>query len=65
MNDLAADLSVELEAPRPVASTPRRPVPAVSLVFTPLHWSRPSVAAASGATGVVLRGGPWQLDVLV
>ena len=63
MNDLAADLSAELGAPRPVAATPRRPVPAVSVVFTPLHWSRPSVAAQSAGAGVVVRGGPWQLDL--
>ena len=66
MNDLAADLSAELA---PAAAAPaaaaRRPVPAVSVVFTPLHWSRPSVAAPPAGTGVVLRGGPWQVDVLL
>jgi hypothetical protein len=63
VNDLAADLSVELEAPRPVAATSRRPVPAVSVVFTPLHWSKPSVAGQSAGSGLVLRGGPWQVDL--
>ena len=66
MNDLAADLSAELA---PAAAAPaaaaRRPVPAVSVVFTPLHWSRPSVSAPSAGAGVVLRGGPWQVDVLL
>ena len=66
MNDLAADLSAELA---PAAAAPaaaaRRPVPAVSVVFTPLHWSRPSVAAPPAGAGVVLRGGPWQVDVLL
>ena len=64
-SDLTADLAAEL-APAAAAapSAPaRRPVPAVSVVFTPLHWSRPSVAAPATGTGVVLRGGPWQLDV--
>ena len=65
MNDLAADLSVELGAPRVVAAAQRRPVPAVALVFTPLHWARPSVASPATGTGVVLRGGPWQVDVLL
>jgi hypothetical protein len=67
VTDLSADLSAELAAPRPVAAPapPRRPVPAVSVVFTPLHWARPSVAAPSAGTGVVLRGGPWQVDVLL
>jgi hypothetical protein len=65
VNDLAADLSAELGAPRAVAATPRRPVPAVTVVLTPLHWSRPSVAAAPGGAGVVLHGGPWQVEVLV
>ena len=94
MNDLSADLSAELAGPRPVAApvpprrtvpavsvvfTPlhwarpsvaapaaaRRPIPAVSLVFTPLHWARPSVAAPPAGAGVVLRGGPWQVDVLL
>jgi len=65
VNDLAADLSAELGAPRAVAATPRKHVPAVSVVFTPLHWSRPSLAAASGGAGVVLHGGPWQVEVLV
>ena len=67
MNDLAADLSAEL-APPPVAAPAaavRRPVPAVSVVFTPLHWSRPSVAAPPAGAGLVVRGGPWQLDVLL
>ena len=67
MNDLAADLTAEL-APPPTAAPAapaRRPVPAVSVVFTPLHWSRPSVAAAPAGAGVVLRGGPWQVDVLL
>ena len=68
MNDLAADLSAELAPPvahRPVtAPAPsRRPVPAVSVVFTPLHWARPSVAAQSAGAGLVVRGGPWQLDL--
>ena len=63
MNDLAADLSAELGAPRAVAATPRKQLPAVSVVFTPLHWSRPSVAAQSAGAGVVLRGGPWQVDL--
>ena len=67
MNDLSADLSAELAAPRPVAApvAPRRTVPAVSVVFTPLHWARPSVAAPSAGSGVVVRGGPWQVDVLL
>ena len=68
MNDLSADLSAELlAAPRPVAApaAARRPVPAVSVVFTPLHWTRPSVAAPPAGAGVVLRGGPWQVDVLL
>ena len=72
MNDLAADLSAEL-APPPVAApaapapatTARRAVPAVSVVFTPLHWSRPSVTAPPSGAGVVVRGGPWQVDVLL
>ena len=67
MNDLAADLSAELAPPVavPAAAPVRRPVPAVSVVFTPLHWSRPSLAAPSAGAGVVLRGGPWQVDVLL
>ena len=67
MNDLAADLSAELAPPVAVAAAAsvRRPVPAVSVVFTPLHWSRPSLAAPSAGPGVVLRGGPWQVDVLL
>ena len=66
MNDLAADLSAEL-APPPVVSAPaaRRTVPAVAVVFTPLHWARPSVAAPAAGSGVVLRGGPWQVDLLL
>jgi len=64
--ELAADLSAELAAPRAVAAAPaRRPVPAVSVVFTPLHWARPAVAAPSAGAGVVLRGGPWQVEVLL
>ena len=67
MNDLSADLSAELAAPRPVAAPApvRRQVPAVSVVFTPLYWTRPSVAAPSAGTGVGLRGGPWRVDVLL
>ena len=71
MNDLAsglaADLSAELAAPRPVATAApvHRPVPAVSVVFTPLHWSRPSLGAPAAGSGVVLRCGPWQVDVLL
>jgi hypothetical protein len=67
VNDLVADLSAELSAPRAVeAPVPRRrSVPAVAVVFTPLHWARPSVTAPSGGAGVVLRGGPWQVDVLL
>jgi hypothetical protein len=67
VNDLVADLSAELDAPRVVAAAApaRRTVPAVSVVFTPLHWSRPSVATPSGGVGVVLRGGPWWVDVLL
>jgi hypothetical protein len=67
VNDLVADLSAELDAPRAVAPAApvRRPAPAVSVVFTPLHWARPSVAAPSAGTGLVLRGGPWQVDVLL
>jgi hypothetical protein len=69
--DLTADLSAELAAPRavpapaPAPAPVRRPVPAVSVVFTPLHWARPSVASPSAGSGVVLRGGPWQVDVLL
>jgi hypothetical protein len=65
VNDLAADLSAELAPPVAVAAPARRPVPAVSVVFTPLHWARPSVASPSAGSGVVLRGGPWQVDVLL
>ncbi len=66
MNDLTADLAVELAAPREAApAAARRVVPAVSVVFTPLHWARPSVAVPSAGAGVVLRGGPWQVDVLL
>ena len=69
MTDLSADLSAELAAPRAVAAPvpvpERRTVPALSVVFTPLHWARPSVAAPSAGTGVVLRGGPWRVDVLL
>ncbi len=65
-SELAADLSAELAAPRPVAGAPvHRPVPAVSVVFTPLHWARPSVGAPAAGSGVVLRCGPWQVDVLL
>ncbi len=74
MNDLTADLTrdltAELAAPRPAAAPApspavRRTVPAVAVVFTPLHWSRPSVGAQPAGAGVVLRGGPWQVDVLL
>ncbi len=67
MNDLAADLSAELAPPVAVAAPApvRRPVPAVSVVCTPLHWSRPSLAAPSDGAGLVLRAGPWQVDVLL
>ena len=70
MTDLSADLSAELAAPRAVApvapaAVVRRAVPAVSVVFTPLHWTRPSVAAPPTGAGVVVRGGPWQVDVLL
>ena len=74
MNDLVADLSAELTAPRAAAAPPaapaappepRRHVPAVAVVFTPLHWARPSVAAPPAGAGVVLRGGPWRVDVLL
>ena len=67
MNDLAADLSAELAPPVPRAAptTVRRAVPAVSVVFTPLHWSRPAVASPPTGSGLVLRGGPWQVDVLL
>ena len=65
MNDLAADLTAELAPPVAAPAPVRRPVPAVSLVFTPLHWSRPALSAPSAGAGVVLRGGPWQLDVLL
>ena len=66
MNDLTADLAVELAAPREAApAAPRPVVPAVSVVFTPLHWARPSVAAPAAGAGVVVRGGPWQVDVLL
>lgn len=67
MNDLSADLSAELATPRPVvaAAPTSRQVPAVSVIFTPLHWTRPSVAAPAAGAGVVLRGGPWQVDVLL
>ncbi len=67
MNDLAADLTAELAPPVAVAvpAPSTRPVPAVSVVFTPLHWSRPSVGAPAAGSGVVLRGGPWQVDVLL
>ncbi len=64
--DLAADLTAELAPPLALAPAPAgRPVPAVSVVFTPLHWSRPSVGASAAGSGVVLRGGPWQVDVLL
>ena len=67
MNDLSADLSAELTTPRPVAAAgpASRQVPAVSVVFTPLHWARPSVAAQAAGAGLVLRGGPGQVDVLL
>ena len=68
MNDLSADLTAELAPPPVVLAGPapaRRPVPAVSLVFTPLHWARPSVGSPTAGAGVVLRGGPWQVDVLL
>ena len=67
MNDLSADLSAELAAPRAVAAPApvRRAVPALSLVFTPLHWARPSVGAPAAGAGVTVRGGPWQVDVLL
>jgi hypothetical protein len=66
VNDLAADLSAEL-APTPVVAAPpaRRSVPAVAVVFTPLHWARPSVTTPAAGSGLVLRGGPWQVDVLL
>jgi hypothetical protein len=66
VNDLAADLSAELAPPPATSAAPvRRPVPAVTVAFTPLHWSRPSVAAPATGAGLVLRGGPWQVDLLV
>jgi hypothetical protein len=67
VTDLSADLSAELSAPRAVAPAApvRRAVPALSVVFTPLHWTRPSVAAPPTGAGVVVRGGPWQVDVLL
>jgi hypothetical protein len=70
VNDLVADLSAELAAARAVAPAatpppPGRAVPALSVVFTPLHWARPSVGAPSAGAGLVLRGGPWQVDVLL
>ena len=65
MNDLAADLSAELAPPAVAAAPARRPVPAVSVLFTPLHWARPSVGPPAAGAGVVLRGGPWQVDVLL
>ncbi len=74
MNDLAADLSAELAPPpaavsaRPAAPAPqaeRRAVPAVAVVLTPLHWVRPSVGSPPGGAGVLVRGGPWQVSVLL
>ena len=66
MNDLAADLSAELAPPAAAPAAPaRRRAPAVTVAFTPLHWSRPSVTAPSAGAGLVLRGGPWQVDVLL
>lgn len=67
MTDLAADLSAELAPPSAAApaTAVRRRAPAVSVLFTPLHWSRPSAGAPSAGAGLVLRGGPWQVDVLL
>jgi hypothetical protein len=65
VNDLSADLTAELAPPVATVApaAPRRPVPAVSVVFTPLHWARPGFEAKRQS--VVVRGGPWQVDVLL
>jgi hypothetical protein len=68
-SDLSADLTAELSAAAapaaaaPAATAAARRLPAVAVVFTPLHWASPSVAAPATGRGVVLSGGPWQVDV--
>lgn len=47
----------------PEPSRPR--TPAVSVTFTPLQWSRPSVRRAAVGTGVAVLGGPWRVELAV
>ena len=74
-SDLTADLLRDLSAPTvaPAVAAPepgavgpppsRRP--ALSIVFTPLHWARVSVGPLEVGTGLSVRGGPWRVDVAV
>ena len=78
-SELTADLLRDLSAPavQPVPPVPTRgedaPAgavarasrPAVSVVFTPLHWMRPSVGRLGAGAGVSVAGGPWRVDVAV
>lgn len=70
--DLTADLMADLGRPAPLpASVPLPPLPqlpgggtpAVSLVLTPLSWSRPALASAERGPGLAVRLGPWRLEV--
>lgn len=73
MNDLTADLLVDLQRPAPLPSSPvLRPLPelpaaagtpAVAVTLTPLRWSRPAFVAPVSGHGVAVRLGPWQVEV--
>lgn len=55
-------------APGPAGAGPgpsRPRTPAVSVTFTPLQWSRPSVRRAAVGTGVAVLGGPWRVELAV
>ena len=68
MNDLAADLSAELRAAGRAAAAPApagsRCPPSRSSSRRCTGRGRRSPPPSAGA-GVVLRGGPWQVDVLL
>lgn len=73
--DLTADLAAELRVDPPPAlpspgppspaspapATQGRGTPALSVLFTPLRWSRPSVARAGRV--LTLRLGPWRAEL--
>jgi len=71
-HDLRSDLTADLLRDLSGSSVPaqreqagRRATPTLSVVFTPLRWSRVSVASLPSGTGVSVVAGPWSLELVV